>query len=149
MSIREHLTETSLDLSRGKYVIGVDWSKVSDEMIAQCAMHGLRQKIQDSYASAKDANMSRADIIATAETVRDAVYAGQWATRVAMHPVIRAFVDKCRKTAMAAIEKYDAKNKEHLRKVQAFVDAQMTEKRELLDAQVKQFDDLASLIDLP
>jgi hypothetical protein len=145
--MRNLLNSGAFELSRGKYSVIVDWSKVSDEMLAQCAMHGLRQKMQDSYASSKELKLTPADCVANATAVRDAVYAGQWSERaVSAHPILRAFMDKFRKAAMASIANYDGDNKDHVRQVQTHVNSELAAHKELIDAQIKSFDETLALI---
>lgn len=63
--------------SNGK-AVDIDPAKLSQEMKDQLVMHGLTQKIRDSFAGAKgDANFAQAQ----AEGVVEALLAGEWNRR--------------------------------------------------------------------
>lgn len=74
------------DVVKGKLVftfandarVEIDPAKISDEIRDQLVMHGLTQKIRDSFAGAKgDVNFA----VAQAEGVVEALLAGEWNRR--------------------------------------------------------------------
>lgn len=74
------------DVVKGKLVftfanggkVAIDPAKISDDIREQLVMHGLTQKIRDSFAGAKgDANYAQAQ----AEGVVEALLAGEWNRR--------------------------------------------------------------------
>lgn len=59
--------------------VTVDLSKLSDDIVARLAVHGLHQKIADAASGATNAD----EAVAAMQKAADAVLAGEWTSRVA------------------------------------------------------------------
>jgi hypothetical protein len=88
--------------------VTVDVSKLSDDIVARLAVHGLHQKIADAAAGATNAD----EAVAAMQKAADAVIAGDWTSRVAGAGVDERTRVQRSVTMAAAKAKFGAKSPE-------------------------------------
>jgi hypothetical protein len=75
--------EVTVGKAKVEAFITVDLSKLTSDMMEKLALHGLKQKIADAASASK----TKDDALGLMAKARDALYNGEWSSRVASEGV--------------------------------------------------------------